>query len=299
MFKHAIFEGFKYIIRSFWLSATAISVLTVSLGSVALMSTFSTIVGYSVRQLDNQIAIVAYFKENIDTKTIEATKKDLETIPEVKETRYVNRTQAQKRLQEGSTVADNLIKSLQKSNISFALEYLEVVPKSSEDYAKVEATVRGEKYKDVFAEIQAVPNLIENLQKIYYWIRIIGVALVIIFGSISILVMINILRIAVYSFKDEIEIMRLVGATNNYIRAPFIMEGIYFNVIAALVVISIFIPSLSILLPKIQSWIGASVVASSAALLNQIYFSLGLTILVGIVIGAGTTYVAIHRYLKL
>ena len=299
MIKHAIFEGFKNLVRSMWLSFTAISVLSVSLGSVALVSTLSTIVGFSVRQLDNQIAIVAYFKEDIDQKTIDSTRSDLSKVSEIKEIKYINREEAQKRLQEGSTVADNLIKSLQKSNIKFALEYLEITPASSETYSKVEDLLRSDTYKNTFSEVQATKNFIQNLQKIYTWTRVIGGTLVVVFALISILVMSNILRIAIYSFRDEIEIMRLVGATNNYIRAPFIAEGAYFNVIAALLVAVLFVPSLNALIPQIESWLQIRVTSNSSALIYQIYFSLALTIFSGILVGVLTSYAATQRYLKL
>lgn len=299
MIKHAIFEGFKNLVRSMWLSFTAISVLSVSLGSVALVSTLSTIVGFSVRQLDNQIAIVAYFKEDIDQKTIDSTRSDLSKVSEIKEIKFINREEAQKRLQEGSTVADNLIKSLQKSNIKFALEYLEITPASSETYSKVEDLLRSDTYKNTFSEVQATKNFIQNLQKIYTWTRVIGGTLVVVFALISILVMSNILRIAIYSFRDEIEIMRLVGATNNYIRAPFIAEGAYFNVIAALLVAVLFVPSLNALIPQIESWLQIRVTSNSSALIYQIYFSLALTIFSGILVGVLTSYAATQRYLKL
>ena len=287
------------MIRSFWLSATAISVLTVSLGSVALISTVSTIAGYSVRQLDNQIAIVAYFKDNTNRQDIDRIKTDLSKASEIKEIKYINREEAQKKLQDSSEQISKLVASLQKSNIQVGFEYLEVIPRSSEDYQTVENLLKNDKYKDYFIEVLATKNLIENLQKFYYWTRVVGVALVVIFGSISILVMINILRIAIYSFKDEIEIMRLVGATNNYIRAPFIVEGFYFNLIAAILVIIVFVPSLNALLPNIQNWLGVSIAGSSYALMSQIYFSLGSTILVGMLIGIFTTYMATRRHLKL
>jgi cell division transport system permease protein len=299
MIKHAVFEGFKSMIRSFWLSATAISVLTVSLGSVALIATLSTIVGYSVRQLDNQIAIVAYFKEGTKQEVIDQTRNELTGISEIKEIKFINQEEAQKKIQESSEVADQLIKSLQKSNIQVTLDSLEVSPRSSEDYSKVEEILKNEKYKETFSEILATRSLTDNLQKVYYWTRVIGVALVVIFGSISILVMINILRIAIYSFKDEIEIMKLVGATNNYIRAPFIMEGFYFNLIAAILVIIVFVPSLNLFLPNIQKYLGVSIVSNSYALLSQIYFSLGLTILIGMAVGIFTTYMATRRHLRL
>lgn len=300
MIKHAFLEGFKNIARSFWLSATAISVLTVSLGSVALVATLATVVGFSVRQLDRQISIVAYFNEDVSSETIQQVQNDLKKESKIKEISFINREEAQKRLSEQNQVASELITSLKQSNIdNFALEYLEIVPINSESYIEVENLLRSDTYQGVFFDVRSAQSFIQNLQRVYNWIRIVGIALVGIFGLISILVMVNILRIAIYSYRDEIEIMRLVGATNNYIRAPFIAEGAYFNLFAAAIVVILFIPSLNALIPTIENWLQIRVETSSLNLLSQIYFSLTLTILVGIVVGVGTSYVATQRYLKL
>ena len=112
----------------------------------------------------------------------------------------------------------------------------------------------------------------------------------------------NIIRITIYSHKDEIEIMRLVGATNGYIRAPFIAEGILFNLISAIIVSLFFIPGFNIILPNIANWINGGNTASAAGtgqLMLQTYAIFGATLLGGLVVGGLTSYFATQRYLKL
>lgn len=297
MFKHALVEGFKNLTRSFWLSATAVTVLTVSLGSFAFVTTLSTIVGFSVRQLDNQIAVVAYFKEDIKQEEVQLTLENLKKVPEIKQVEYVNREQAQKRLQDSSAAANNLFEIFQNSDISFGLEFVEVTPRSTESYGKVDDLLRSAEYRSYFFEVQSTRDFIKNLQTLYDWIRIGGVTAITIFGIISILVMANILRIAIYSFRDEIEIMRLVGATNSYIRSPFIAEGAYFNIIAAVIVLSFFVPVLNTFLPDIMKYIGIKQISDINILLVQIYSSLAITIFSGIAVGVVTSYAATQKYL--
>jgi cell division transport system permease protein len=299
MFKHALVEGLKNVVRSFWLSATAISVLAISLGSVALVASFSTIVGFTIRQLDNQVAILAYFKTDVSPDTIQQVQQELNAREDVKEVKYINKDEAKKELENSNSVSAGLIKSLQENNENLAWEYLNITPQSSESYDSINQILKSEKYRDLFQDIVGSEEYIVFLKNLYNYTNLIGLAAVFIFGVVSILVMVNILRIAIYSRKEEIEIMRLVGATNAYIRGPFIAEGTYFNVIAAFLVLLLFIPTVNIFIPYVESWVGVSVNTSSSNLILQMYLSLGLTMVVGIFIGMVTAYLATRRYLKL
>lgn len=298
MIKHALLGGITNLIRSFWLSATAITVLTVSLGSVALVASFSTMAGYTIRQLDNQISIVAYFKEELPKDTIDTAITEVKTLPEVKNIEFVNRDQAKQELINSSRTASEFLPVLQNATENFTLEYIVVTPTSSEAYQKTYDFLNDSRFDEVFQDVSGSLDFINRLQNIYYWTNVIGVILVGIFAIVSILVMINILRIAVYNRRTEIEIMRLVGATNAYIRGPFVAEGAYFNIIAAIIILLIFIPTVGILIPQIESYLRVSVSGDTGNLLIQMYISLGVTILLGILVGIFTAYFATKRYLK-
>jgi cell division transport system permease protein len=140
---------------------------------------------------------------------------------------------------------------------------------------------------------------INQLQKIYRWTNIGGILLTIVFALVSIMVMINILRITIFHRKNEIEIMRLVGATNNYIRGPFVVEGFYYNVIASIIVIGLFFPAITLLLPSLKSWLQLQSSESTNTLVFQMYLSVISTIVVGSIIGVMTAFFATRKYLKL
>ena len=300
MIKHAILGGFKNLIRSFWISATAITVLTVSLSSVALVASLSTVVGFTLRQFDNQIAILAYFRDTEDQTTIDTAIKEIKGLPGVKEVKFISKEDAKKSLadSEAGKKALKTIKDTKEDNP--LLNYINVTPNNTEDYAKVITKLNSDRYSSLWdGQIESKQDFINNLQKIYRWTNIGGLALVIVFALVSILVMANILRITIYGRKDEIEIMRLVGGTNGYIRGPFIVEGTLYNVIASLIVVMIFAPSIGFLIPWIENYLKITSSQYTSALILQMYLSILGTIIIGTLVGVITAYFATKRYLKL
>ena len=297
MFQRAILEGFKNLVRSFWLSATAVAVLTVSLASFALAASVSTIAGFTLRQLDNQISILVYFKDDVNADVIQKFQDEVKARPEVKEQTFTNKDEAQKKLSQSARVSSSLVDTLKNSDVNLVLEYLSVVPKNSASYDSLENFIKDQKFASIIDEVKGSRDIITNLQTIYYWTNLVGAITVVVFGLVSILVMINILRIAIYNHRSEIEVMRLVGATNNYIRGPFIAEGAMFNIIAALIVLVLFVPSLNIIIPHLTEVFKVDVSLSSE-LLIQVYLSLAVTMSLGVVVGVVTSYLATQKYLQ-
>jgi cell division transport system permease protein len=303
MLKRAFLEGVKNIVRSFWLAATAVTVLTVSLASVTLVASLSTVVGYAVRNLDNLISVPAFVQESVSDDQIPDLTAKVKAIPDVKSVQYYDKEQANAALEAGN-IGINLdfIKSQAKDDKNLVWRFYLVTPKNSESYGKVIETLKGADFKDTWKDVVGDENFVNNLIAFNSWVRIVGVVLILIFALISILVMSNIIRITIYSHKDEIEIMRLVGATNGYIRAPFIAEGILFNLISAIIVSLFFIPGFNIILPNVASWINggnANSAAGTGQLMLQTYGIFGATLVGGLLVGGLTSYFATQRYLKL
>lgn len=306
MFKRALIEGLKNITRSFWLSATAISVVTVSLGSVVLIASMSTTVSYMAQSLDKLVTIRALIKETFPEERIPDLISGIKTIEgvEVEQVKYFNREEAKSDLLNNSMEGFNkefLEKFEQDENLAF--RFVQISPQNPDLYAPVITGLNNLKIEGVDVIWELIPtntSFVDAIKSLNQWVRLIGLILILIFTLVSILVMINILRITIYSHKDEIEIMRLVGATNNYIRLPFVAEGIFYNVISAIFVVLIFVPVLNAILPTIEIWIdtGGSVV-KDYALSIQIYTTIGVAIFSGIAVGIITTYIAIQRYLQL
>ena len=299
MLKRAIFEGIKNITRSFWLSATAISVLTVSLASVVLVATVSTTIGFAVKNLDNLISIPVILKDSVAEDKIPGIQDELNKLGSVRKTEYYDRNKSKEDLQKGGAGFNSeFIKSVANTDENLLPRFILVSPKNSENFATVLKDLKKDEYKDNWDRVVGDEAFVNNLIAFNQWTNIIGGVLILIFAAISILVMSNILRITIYSHRDEIEIMRLVGATNNYIRAPFVAEGVYYNLVAAVLVTIVFVPSFNFILPKIQQFIGADL-GNNSSLALQTYLIYIFTIILGIAVGVATTYTATRRYLKL
>lgn len=300
MIKHAILGGFKNLVRSFWISATAITVLTVSLSSVALVASLSTVVGFTLRQFDNQISVLAYFREDVDQNIIDTTVKEIKSLPDTKAVRLITKDEAKKELANSEAGKKALETIKDNTGDNPLLNYLNITPNNTESYSKIVDALNADRYKSLWdGQIENKKDFIGNLQKIYRWTNIGGLALVIVFALVSILVMANILRITIYGRKDEIEIMRLVGGTNGYIRGPFIFEGALYNIIASAIVATIFVPSISFLIPWVENYLKISTSQYTSALILQMYLSILGTIILGTLVGIITAYFATKRYLKL
>jgi cell division transport system permease protein len=307
MLKHSIFEGIKNLGRSFWLSVTAIFIIAVSLISVALATSIWATVGFALRQLDSESVLYVYIKPDVDENArnnmLESLKNQRDIIKDV---RYMDSAQTEQELSRNPIVGQRIetirrVSSSTRNTLSRVDESFKIVPINSETYGKVDQFVRKAEFQGVVKEVGGGggKEFAETLQNIYNITAIVGVILVVVFSAISTLVMVNILRIAIYSRKDEIEIMRLVGATNSYIRGPFIAEGVLYNMIASIIVLIIFIPLFLWLAPYIISFFAISINTASNDLMRNVYITLVLTNIVGIVIGGFSALLATQRYLKL
>ena len=302
MFKHAFGGGFINLIRSFWLSITAISVLTASLFLVALFAFATTSLGFFLRTFDSRVAIVVYYNEDVDRETIDVMIEDLRGLPEISELEFQDREAAQEAIQREAQDQEGtgaLIDNLEANDLVVGLENLRITPESTEDFEEVLALVEAPKYEEIIESVEGTNNIVTRLQQYHTWLNIGGIVMIVICALVSILVMVNILRITIYQRKNEIEIMRLVGATNGYIRGPFIAEGLYYNVIASVVVAVGFVLAFTFGLPYISEFLGIQTNANTRLLVYQMYFSLGVTIISGIIVGMLTTYIATRRYLRL
>jgi cell division transport system permease protein len=301
LFNHAISSGIKNFTRNIWLSITAITVLTVSLSAVGFLSLVSTSLEFAIKKLDTRVSLLVFFNEGATMDDVNLVEQDVKANYTIVSSIITDKEQERKAMEERSPSNIEAFE-LVGNPLSYKLE---LRPESINDYQSIVVFLS----KDVYSQIidpQRIKNpseIIENLKRVSSVTRAFSVGVILIFAFISILVMINILRLAVYNRREEIEIMRLVGATNSYIQSPFVVEGILYNCIAALIVVGFFIPLTNASIPQITSYLSSAIetsgaTSSSTALTVEVFTNLGLIILAGLGIGIITNYTALQRYLQ-
>jgi cell division transport system permease protein len=140
-------------------------------------------------------------------------------------------------------------------------------------------------------------NLIETLQRLTSGLRKFGFLLAFIFGFISVLVMFNTLRLTIFSRREEIEIMRLVGASNRYIRGPFLVEGVLYGLLGSFIASVILYPVFLSVVPKIHQFFNLDLPQNSF-LTGAFWQLLFIQTLIGCMLGIFSSLIATRRHLK-
>src|SRR6185369_7506468 len=114
---------------------------------------------------------------------------------------------------------------------------LHVKANNLDDYPALAQKLQGDDYKDFISKVNYEDNrlVIDRLNKILKFVIWFGLALMAVFSLIAILVIFNTITLTIYNRKEEVEIMRLVGATNSYIRGPFVMESILYSIFSTVI----------------------------------------------------------------
>jgi cell division transport system permease protein len=299
MFAHAFVEGFKNILQEKRISITAVVIIFVSIMSICIIGSFWIFFSFGIRVLDREIQVVAFIEKSVTKEQKDQLITDAKNIEGVKKVDYVSNADAKSKLLLQNTYRDAFKDNLEKTNPDIAnFDYIIVYPDNSEKYAQVYNEINDPKFKQTRL-FDKIPNMLEtvnSLKVIYKGVQIIGAILIGIFAVISTLVMANIFQIMIYHHKNEIEIQRLVGATNSYIRSPFIAQGIIYYLISSILVVLFLFPTLRYILPYLSSFINN--IQTNNELITYTYTGASLILIFGFLFGIITTYISIERYLK-
>ena len=295
--------GFVNFLRNASLAAAAIAVmvvtLTIILFSIVANATFSN----TITQITNKIDVSVFLKDSTTPAQANTLVGQLKRLPNVKAVQYLNKDQAlQSYLQQNAGNAALVTGTTETSNPIPATVLIKPY-----DLNKIQAIKDYLTKPDIVALQLHEPSYsgdlktaIDNITKATDILREAGVVAVVVFALISTLIIFNTIRMAIFNRRDELTIMRLLGASNWFIRGPFVVESVVYGIISA---------SISVLLIDALFVGSASALqASSLGLLDIGYASryfrghlwelLTLQLSIGILIGAVSSIIATRRYLK-
>jgi cell division transport system permease protein len=301
MLINAFVEGFKNIVKAKRVSLTAILVIYVSVFLVCIISSAWAFTSYSVRYFDNQMQIFIFVKRGVPATDIDKAVQEFRALDNVKKVEYYDQENGKKVTVQGVDIEfkEDFLKNtkdIKAEKVNFDRIVLYV--KDSNRYKDVLATVNNSTYniEGKFDKVQDRSDLIAKLKKLDSWVMISGIIAIIVFVFISTLVMANVFQIMIYNHRREIEIQRLVGATNTYIRAPFVAQSVMYYAIVGILVSITIVPAVNAILPEYNKFLDQSIIGSDIS--KVIYGSYVSILLVSMLLGICTTYYSINRYLK-
>jgi len=231
--------GFVNFWRNRWLSLAAILVMTITLFVVSFFVIFNYVVTSTTNSIKEKMDLTVYFEDQLPEDQILELKYQIQVRPEVKSVTYINKDEVYQKwlaLRSPERISDK-IKNLitpEDNPLSRNLEIKVIDPKSLEDIY-VFLTENTQKYQIRSIDYQRTKTTITKLIKITDFSKKFGLIISILFVLIAFLVFLNTIRLTIFTRRDEIEIMRLVGASNNFIRWPFLLESIFSSLFACII----------------------------------------------------------------
>jgi cell division transport system permease protein len=299
IFTRTFNESLKNLWRNGLLSIAAISVLVFSLYTISILYLLTATTDNILKEIQQKVNVTVYFKSDVSEENILKIRQDLGNYSEIKSADYVSKEKALDDFKKNNSDNPVILQSLEEIGDNPLLPSLVIKANNPNQYESVASYISTASFKDDIARINYSKNkeIINKLNGLVSEIRKIGLSLAILFSFIAILITFNTIRITIYSHKQEIEVMRLVGASNLYIRLPFIFEGITYGVIASVISMIFLLITVKFVAPYISK------VIPSDSLLT-FYFTnfailIGMQILIGALLGIFSGMIAIRKYLKI
>lgn len=302
-FKRVIRYGFLNFWRNAFISTTSVLVMVITLLFIGSIIFLSAILTASLDGVRDQVDLSVTFIPEAPTAEVLALKEELEARPDVMTVKYTTREEVLEDFRArhaGNNVILQTIDELGRNPFGANLTIQAHNPESYQDIAVFlepepalgagESIIYRINFKDNELAISRLTSLIGAVERF-------GLALTVALAFVSVLITFNTIRLIIYTARDEIAVMRLVGASTRYIRGPFVISGVLYGIIAALITLAIFYP-LTFWLGEVTEnfFIGLNVFNYYLENFLQIFL---LTTLSGIFIGGVSSYMAVKRYLKI
>ncbi len=296
--KRIIKYGWKDFRRNKSLSASSIfvMVITVSLMSSLVLAQYSF--KFLISKLQDQVDISVYFKENSKEQDILKIQQEFEEIPGVKEIEYVSKQMALNKFIESHRSNVDLMESLEEVGNNPLPPSLNIRVKEAAQYAQVSAALQGASYgnlidkvdyyerKPVIDRVFAISSEIQGFG-IFFSLLLIGLATVLIFNQV---------RLSIYSAKKEIEVMRLVGASNWFVRGPFLAQGVFIGGFASIITCLLFLAACAVIGPKLNIILPGLDIFQYVV--NNFFVILIAQFAVGIGLGILSSMIATRKYIN-
>ena len=307
---YSIKEAFRHFFRNWTTSFGAVITIFLSLFIIGLFIVGSVLVNSFIGSVEDQVTIQAYISDEASDEDVDAYKDKLENMGNVKSVEFVSKEDALKEYSSSiSSNADATLSALDGQNPlprSFRIEMEDPSQvesmandiKSDPDFRTIVDDANAEvddKDADVAENVRYGQEEVSRLFQLTNYIRIAAVVLVALLTFVAFIFINNTIRLSITARRREIAIMRLVGASNGFIRGPFITEGVLQALLGALLSIGVLELFRNLVIPKLS----AGISWMSIGIPMEIYYATyGALVLLGVFIGLFGSAIAMRRYLK-
>ena len=244
-------------VRNLWLTVMTVTILILALFSVSIIVGLNSLTKELLMSVKSRVDISVSLKPGVLEDQGRAVVQNLQGMSEVKSVRFISSAEALELFKVEHAKDPNIQETLKLLEGNPLTARIEIQAKTIESFTSILSFLRQSNNANLIDtsnnNLDQAKIVIEKLTALSSQISKIGFGVTVIFIVISFLVVFNTIRINIYTHREEIGIMKLVGASNWFVRAPFLIEGIMYAFIATLVTLAVLTPFLSFIGPKLDA----------------------------------------------
>lgn len=300
--KRIIKAGILNFTRNGIISWAAVLVVTITLSVIASLLFLQAVLHSSLDQIKDKVDVTIYFNVNAPEDKIMSLKESLEKLPEVASVAYTSDTQALQLFRDRHSGDYPTIQALDEIKDNPLGAYLNVKAKEVSQYESIANFLKSDNAlvlgsASIIDKINYHQNklVIERLNSIINGAQKLGFLVTLVLIFISIVITFNTIRLTIFISKEEIGVMRLVGASKMRVRGPFMVEGAIYGVVATLITLILFLPLTIWFGRNMTDFLGLNMYDYFISNFLQIF---SILLLSGVMLGMISSSLATRRYLN-
>lgn len=302
-FGRLVNSGIQNFIRNAWLSVAATAVMVVALTIILFGVVINLTSNNAIAELSKNLKASIYLKDDAPNESIQLLGDTLRQTDFVKEVDFISKSEAQSKFTQSFENEDQLLEGLALAGGDTLPASYEVSVSDLNRLKDVEQITSQERFKTVIDSVSLgktdARKTIDRAAAAQRYIVVASIISASIFAAVSVLIIFNTIRMAIFTRGEEIRIMKLIGATPNYIRAPFLVEASIYGIIAGVIANTAVYSVVLSLGSKVQNQAEFAVTYAYMTKTSTVFMFLFGAILAGVVVGMFSSLLAMAKHLKL
>ncbi len=302
LLKRIIKAGFLNFTRNSLVSWAAVLVMTITLSVLTFIILLNVILNASLNQIKDKVDVAIYFNTGVSEDRILSFKESLEKIPEVDSIAYTSAEESLALFRERHANDYTTIQALDELRSNPLGASLNIKAKEVSQYEGIANFLKSDNAlalgsSSIVDKVNYYQNkvVIERLNYIIRGAQRLGFLITVLLIIISIIITFNTIRLTIFISKEEIGVMRLVGASKMRVRGPFMVEGAMYGCISTVITLILFLPISAWLGKNMTNFLGLNVYDYYISNIFQIFI---LVLLSGVVLGSISSFLAVRKYLN-
>lgn len=287
-------DSFQSVFRNFSLSLASITCITITLLVVSISMILSVNVNNFATLVEKDVTIVTFLDANISKEKIKVVEQEIKRLNNIESITFQSKDEITEDMKSSSDTFKSIMDEWSEEENPLQDTYLVKV----EDINKIASTAKKIKAIDGVDVIKYGEGMVEQLVSVFDVVRKICLGMVVALIIVTAFLISNTIKITIFSRKREIEIMRLVGASNLNIKIPFIFEGLFLGAIGSIIPIIATVYGYTVLFDNFNGQLFSPFIKLVEPQ-PFIFILSGILVVIGILVGMFGSWRAVRKYLKI